>query len=122
GAATEETFARLVELEIVERRSETRFAGEEEAAFRHALVREGADAMLAERDRVIGHKLAGEWLERVGEQDPMVLAEHFDRGGEAARAAGFYMRAAERTIRGGDAVRAIACSERGILCAGDNDM
>ena len=48
-----------------------------------------AYAMLTEADRILGHRLAGAWLEQQGESDPMVLAEHFERGGEPARAGSF---------------------------------
>ena len=73
---------------------------EEEYAFRHSLLREDAHAMLTDRDRVIGHRLAGEWLEQAGEQDPKVLAEHFERGGEPARAAKYHLEAAELASEG----------------------
>ena len=63
------------------------FPGEREYAFRHALLREAAYAMLTDADRALGHRLAGEWLEQRGESDALVLAEHFERGGEPARAA-----------------------------------
>ena len=68
------------------RAASRRFPGEPEYAFRHALVREAAYAMLTDADRALGHRLAGEWLEAAGERDALVLAEHFERGGEPARA------------------------------------
>src|SRR5262245_38386060 len=60
----------------------SRLANERELAFRHSLFREGAYATLSEDSRRLGHRLAGEWLEQHGETDPMVLAEHFARGGD----------------------------------------
>jgi tetratricopeptide (TPR) repeat protein len=104
----------LVEREFLVRRPESRFAGEQEYAFRHALLREGAYAMLVEGDHVLGHRLAGEWLERVGESDPIVLAEHFERGSDPARAGVFYLRAAERAQRGSDTEGAMALARRGL--------
>ncbi|HSK04999.1 MAG TPA: protein kinase, partial [Kofleriaceae bacterium] len=77
-----EWLARLVEQEVLADRPASRFSGEHELAFRHALLREGAYATLTEEDRRLGHHLAGEWLERRGEADPMVLAGHFERGGD----------------------------------------
>jgi predicted ATPase len=35
-----------------------------EFVFRHALIRDAAYALLPEQERVLGHRLAGEWLER----------------------------------------------------------
>ncbi len=97
------------------RRQGPRFAGEQEVMFRHALLHEGAYEMLTEQDRTLGHRLAGEWLLSHGEADPMVLAEHFERGKEAARAGSFYLRAAEQALRGGDAEAAIKRAKRGLL-------
>jgi tetratricopeptide (TPR) repeat protein/tRNA A-37 threonylcarbamoyl transferase component Bud32 len=82
-------------------------AGAGELAFRHALVRDAAYAMLTEADRALGHRLAAEWLEAAGSADPAGLADHFVRGGLPLRAAAFYLRAAERAFEGNDLARAI---------------
>ncbi|KYF83312.1 hypothetical protein BE11_12960, partial [Sorangium cellulosum] len=74
GAPVARRLAELVRREIVLRRDEARIAGEVEYGFRHALVREAAYGMLTERDRRVGHALAGEWLERAGGADPTALA------------------------------------------------
>jgi tetratricopeptide (TPR) repeat protein len=105
---------RLVGREILSISPESRFSGDQEYAFRHALVREGAFVMLTPDDRTLGHKLAGEWLEGRGETDPLVLAGHFELGGEAKRAAEHYLRAAERAHRAGDDEVAIRRAERGL--------
>jgi hypothetical protein len=44
----------------------SRVPGDEEHAFRHALVRDAAYAMLTDADRKGAHALAGEWLEAGG--------------------------------------------------------
>src|SRR5262249_41468220 len=88
--------------ELIGRRPQPRFPGEAEYGFRHALVREAAYAMLTDEDRRLGHRLAGEWLLGAGEHEAAVLAEHFERGGEPARALGWYQRAAEQAIEGND--------------------
>jgi hypothetical protein len=106
----------LCALELIAPRSSSRFSTEIEYGFRHALVREGAYAMLANRDRALGHAFAGEWLERVGEQDPMVLAEHFERGESRGKAAEYYAKAAERAMRGADFTAAIMRAQKGIAC------
>src|SRR5262249_10828164 len=90
----------LVRREILVRRTESRFAGETEVLFRHALVREGAYAMLTERDAGLGHALAASWLEEAGETDPTTLAEHYERGGDRARAIRAYQRAAQQALEG----------------------
>ncbi|WP_437715609.1 protein kinase [Sorangium sp. So ce448] len=116
GARKEEAWAELFEREILERRPTPCFASQETIAFRHALLREGAYAMLTDRDRRLGHRLAGEWLLQAGEQDPMVLAEHFERGGETARAAGFYLQAAVKARLAADVPAVLARARRGIAC------
>jgi eukaryotic-like serine/threonine-protein kinase len=114
--ATAECLSSLVERELLARRRESRFKGEQELAFRHALLREGAYAMLTEADRVLGHRLAGAWLEQHGESDPMVLAEHFERGGDRVHAGDFYLRAAEQAHRAGDTETTIERARRGLAC------
>ncbi len=106
----------LVQQEVLVRRQESRFPGEEEFAFRHALLREGAYALLTEEDHALGHRLAGEWLEKNGEPDALALAEHFERGGERERAVHHYVRAADRASEADDAEAVLACVERGLRC------
>jgi hypothetical protein len=107
-------LAPLVERELLVRRRESRFPGEEELAFRHALLREGAYATLTEGDRVLGHRLAGEWLEARGEQDARALAEHFEKGGDPAAAGRHYLRAAQQASWGGSALESAALARRGL--------
>ncbi|HEX8110049.1 MAG TPA: AAA family ATPase, partial [Kofleriaceae bacterium] len=82
-----ELLATLVEQEVLVARRDSRFPGECELAFRHALLREGAYATLTADDQGLAHRRAGEWLVQRGEGDPMALAGHFERGGQGARAA-----------------------------------
>src|SRR5262249_3589229 len=95
-------------------RPESRFPGEAEYAFRHALLREGAYAQLTDADRSLGHGLVGEWLEAHGEPDPLVLAEHFARGGGGARAGPASARAAQLAFRAGYSDAAIRHACRGL--------
>ena len=87
AVAASTPLTKLVEQELLVARPESRLSGERELAFRHALVREAAYLTLLEADRKLGHLLAGEWLEQHQEADPRVVAGHFERGGEPARAA-----------------------------------
>ncbi len=102
GAEVDEWLGALVGREILLQRRRSKFPAEPEYAFRHALVREAAYAMLTSDDRALGHKLAGEWLEEAGEADAVVLAEHFDRGAVPAHAVQWYRRAAEQALEGND--------------------
>ncbi|XXT14958.1 protein kinase [Sorangium sp. So ce429] len=116
GASQTDAWSELLEREILERRPISRIAGEEEIAFRHALLWEGAYAMLTDRDRALGHRLAGEWLLEAGEQDPTVLAEHFARSDDRPRAAEHYLRAAELAVRGADLPAVLARVQSGSAC------
>lgn len=100
--------------ELISRRGNSRFSSEAEFAFRHSLLREGAYAMLTDRDRALGHELAAEWLCKAGEQDPLVLAEHFERSSSPRKAACHYARAAEQALRGADFPAALARIEKGL--------
>jgi eukaryotic-like serine/threonine-protein kinase len=91
-------------------------AGEAAYAFRHALVRDAAYTTLTDADRALGHRLAGSFLEQMGERDAGLLGEHFERGGEKARAAARYVHAAEQALAGDDLEAALAWSARAIAC------
>lgn len=107
GAPKEEVAQHLADLaarEIAIEHPTPRFSGlgEREASFRHSLMRDAAYGMLTDHDRVLGHRLAAEWLTKAGEHDSFVLANHFDRGGDRARAAAAYGRAAEQALEAND--------------------
>jgi hypothetical protein len=111
-----EWVGRLVEQEMLTVRPDSRFPRERELAFRHALLREGAYATFTDDDKRLGHRLAGEWLEQHGEADPMVLAAHFERGGDGERAARYYLRAAEQAFHILDIQATIARVGLGLAC------
>ena len=98
----------LIAAEILIPRRERQFVGQEELSFRHALLRESAYAMLTRDDRVLGHQLAGQWLIDAGEEDPLILARHFEHGELLLRSAQYYLRGVADVMRGrpSDAVEA----------------
>lgn len=111
--------ARLEDLcarEIIDRSGEEKFPGEKEYAFRHMAVRDAAYAMLTESDRTLGHRLAAEWLSRAGEREPIVLAEHWEKGGELTKATDHYLAAAEQALGGNDFAASLEHAARGIKC------
>ncbi len=103
---------RLLAEELIDLRGASRLATQQEAEFRHAFVRDAAYEMLTERDRAAGHRLAAEWLQKAGEPDPLVLAEHFERGGARARAAACAADAAAHALGRHDFLTALALSLR----------
>ncbi|MEZ4295104.1 MAG: protein kinase [Polyangiaceae bacterium] len=106
----------LVAREILEPGQRQRFAGEKDYTFRHALLREAAYATLTEEDQKVGHRLAAEWLERIGERDPQVIAEHLLCAGEPARAAPYLLKVAQARMDGGDLEGADAAASKGLAC------
>jgi tetratricopeptide (TPR) repeat protein len=117
GSVTDEHLRVLVESEIVVRLEQSRFPSEQEWLFQHELVREAAYRMLTDEDRALGHKGAAEWLETAGETDPLILAEHFEKGGELERAALAYTRAARQALDASDFGAARTRAERGLAHA-----
>ncbi len=107
-------LSELVAKEIIKRPAQARLQGE--LAFHHALIHEAAYSMLTEQDRALGHRLAAEWLLSAGERDAVVLAEHFERGGEPLRAIEWYRRAAEQALEGNDLASALQRVEKAIAC------
>ena len=106
----------LASRELIHERKTPAFPGEREFEFRNEMLREAAYAMLTGEDRVLGHRLAGEWLESVGERDAIIMADHFERGRQHVRAVAWYRRAAEEACDGHDFVTALSCTQRGMAC------
>jgi serine/threonine protein kinase/tetratricopeptide (TPR) repeat protein len=96
----------LVAQETLERRRPADLDGEVEYAFRHALVREAAYGLLVEEDRLLGHRLAAEWLVTM-RADPATIADHFHRDGAPPQAVPYCIRAAEQALARNDLDRAV---------------
>lgn len=121
GPATIDHLASLERRELIEARRPSRFADDEEWVFRHATVRDAAYGMLTPEDRELGHRLAGEWLERAGENDPFRLADHAERGRVAEAAVRHNLRAAEQALQGDDLEIAERSAERGIAAGAEGE-
>lgn len=88
--------------------------GERSYAFRHAILRDAAYAMLTESDRRQAHRLAADWLQASANPDAGMVAEHLEHGGETARAIPWLARAATLALGCGDLSAAVARATRGI--------
>lgn len=106
-------FAELVQREWLVTGATTERDDGAELAFRHALVREAAYAMLTDEDRALGHRLAADWLEKSGERDAVVIAEHLELGSEHERAIAWWLKAAEQALQAHDLDAAIVRARRG---------
>jgi hypothetical protein len=114
GGGTDPDLAELLDAEMIQRSTSSRFPGESEYRFHHALIREAAYGLLTDENRQQGHALAGLYLERAGEHDPLVLAEHYQRSGDDKSALRFLIRAAIQALEGNDLVAALARAERAV--------
>jgi len=109
----------LVAQEVVAPVARPRFPNETELAFRHALIRDAAYAMLTDEDRALAHVRAVQWLEARGDREPVELAEHAERGGDRVAAASFWARAAEEALDVNDLASAVERAERGVTCGAE---
>jgi hypothetical protein len=122
GHDVDDALQRLTEAEILEERRDSRFPGEREVRFRHALMRDAAYGLLTADDRADGHRAAAQYLEMRGEPDALVLAEHFHQGREAARAIPYYVQAAEQSYETNDLAAVFACAECGLRCGAEGEQ
>jgi hypothetical protein len=124
GTAAEvlDWISALVEAELVQACPASRLQGEKEHAFRHALVRDAAYGLLTASDLSTGHRLAGEFLEAAGEREAAIVADHYERGGDRAKAADFYARAAEECGLRHEFVFARRLVDRGLGCAPEGEV
>ena len=119
--AVDEAIDACVRRELLVRRRTSRIEGCTEIAFRHALVRDAARAMVADDARAAVHLRVAEWLESAGEHDMAVLAEHFERGGDAARAVEAYRRASAQALEGNDFATAIDRAEAAVAAGAQGE-
>jgi eukaryotic-like serine/threonine-protein kinase len=101
---------------------ERRGPGESTFVFRHALLRDGAYALLLDEDRRIGHARAGAWLLDRGERDALVVARHLELGGALDEAMPHYQRAADHALRASDFGLAVSCAEKALIAGATGEM
>ena len=109
-------LARLAEAELVVEREVSRFAGNRELWFKHALVRDVAYASLSESLRAELHARAANWLAEVGE-DAATVAEHYDLGGQHVLAADQWEVAARRALATNALTDAVMMADRALTFA-----
>ncbi|MDH5673185.1 MAG: AAA family ATPase [Myxococcales bacterium] len=113
------TLEPLADAELIERRGGSRFEGEVEYDFAHALVREASQATLQASDSPALHLGAARWLRAHGEPDASVLAEHFRLGDLNAEASIWYGRAAEQALLANDLEGVLRHADSALGCGAD---
>lgn len=91
-------------------------------AFKHDLLRDASYATLPDVERREAHRLAAEWLEQRGSEDAAVLAEHFERSGESARAVEWLARAVVESQNAGSYTSVIALTARAVEAGATGEL
>jgi len=101
GLDEDEVQAMLEDLrrrEMILRREESGFAGTVEYVFRHAILRDVTYETIVPRQRRALHRQVGDWLLEMGgeraREHTSLVAEHYERAGEAVLAAAQLVQAA----------------------------
>jgi hypothetical protein len=106
----------LLECELIERRASSRFAGEDEYEFRHALMREAAYSLLGDERRAASHLLAARFLEAAGESEPMVVGEHYRCAGALDLAVPHLVRGAIQAFDSNDLIETLSRTRAALAC------
>jgi tetratricopeptide (TPR) repeat protein len=112
----------LLQREVATAQPRSRFPGDAEYRFRQVVVRDAAYAMLLDKDRVLGHRLAAQWLESAGERDAVAIAGHYEQGAEPERAARAWTTAADAAAAADDGPAVIARVGRAVACGAEGTM
>jgi len=119
----ERTLERLEGRELVRERPASTLAGDREYIFKHALTRDVAYATVPRAIRGPTHGRVAEWIEQVsaGRADEVVdlLAHHWGQAGDAGRAVGYLLRAADRARQVFANRRAVDAYSQALSLAGD---
>ncbi len=122
GPELDELLGYLDGQQLVERATVQDLSTDAAFAFCHDLVRDAAYATLPEVDRARAHLLAAEWLERSGEEDAALLADHYELAHEPGRAIDWLVRAAEQAQNAASNERVIVLAERGIQAGAEGEL
>jgi len=80
--------------------------------FSHDLTREATYQCLTDGDRILGHRLAGRWLDAEGQTPASVLLEHFSLACDLSRSCALAEQAANDAYAAADLEGSIAFAER----------
>ena len=109
--------------DLVRREAVSRFQGQQQFRFKHALIREVAYATLPRAKRREAHAAVAAFLEEVhAERDsPAALGHHWLEAGERERAANYFVAAAEKASRGWAKEEAVELYREALALVGEAD-
>jgi len=102
----------LTQREVLVESPQSRFAGQTEYVFRHALLRDASYASFVDGDRRLAHDRAARWLDEHGEGAAIVIARHWERALNGERAVEAYTRALVQALRSNDLGAVVQVAER----------
>ncbi|HEX2907620.1 MAG TPA: tetratricopeptide repeat protein, partial [Phototrophicaceae bacterium] len=111
-------IASLRKRELIRAREKSAFAWAEEYIFKHAILRDVTYESVLKRLRRVYHAQVAAWLvehsgDRIGEYTGLI-AEHYERAGEAHKAVVYQSRAAEQALNSSAYHEAITLLERAL--------
>lgn len=109
----------LSQSEFITMHRNSTIAGDTEYSFRHMLMREAAYGLLRDDQKQRWHRWAGQYLERAGGQDNLLLAQHFSRSDQPQHAIGYFARAASLALEADDLDLLHSCIRRAYACMPD---
>jgi predicted ATPase len=109
--------------DLVRREPTSRFRGQQQFRFKHAMIREVAYAALPRTKRRQAHASVAEFLERIhAEHDsPATVGRHWLEAGERERAADYFVTAAEQASRGWAKEEAVEHYRQALELVGEGD-
>jgi class 3 adenylate cyclase len=111
--------------DLIRRESVSRLRGDQQFSFKHGLIRDIAYATLPRPDRRERHEAVARFLEAATPEIPTAasaLAHHWAEAGDDARAADFFVIAAEQAGRGWAKDEAVAFYRRAIALVPEDDV
>lgn len=113
-AEVHDALQRLRAAELVESRPDSGLAGQAQYDIPSAMVHDAAYATLTPGDATTGHRAVARWLAHAGERNPLVLAEHYFRGGDHPSAIDQFLAAAELAQAAHDSAATAERAQRGL--------
>jgi len=110
----EQDLRALADAEFLVRLDNSSIAEQEEWNFPNTMLRETAYTSLVPEDRSALHRIASEWLLVAGQEDTGAIARHAEAGGDTARAAVLYARAAVQAYANGQLVAGLDFADKAV--------
>ena len=109
--------------DLIRREPVSRYQGQQQFRFKHSMIRDVAYATLPRARRREAHGAVAVFLEEVhAERDsPAVLGHHWQEAGDAERAVGNYVAAAEQASRGWAKEEAVGLFRRALSLVQQSD-